>query len=131
VAALNGEPFLSEAKGAIRILGYPYGAIADRFYTGIWVARGDWADRNPAIVRKFIDVIYQSARWANAHQTQTAAIEANLTHLEYERVKTMARNLYSTSLDPALAQPLLDVSYRYGLLDKPVVASTLFWSGAR
>jgi len=41
----------------------------------------------------------------------------------------MARNLYSTSLDPALAQPLLDVSYRYGLLAQPVVASTLFWKG--
>lgn len=129
-AALNGEPFLSEAKGAIRILGYPYGAIADQFYTGIWVARGSWADQNPAIVRKFIDVTYQSARWANAHQTDSAQIEARLTHLDYERVKAMARNLYSTSLDPALAQPLLDVSYRYGLLNQPVVASTLFWKGA-
>ena len=102
VAALNGEPFLSEAKGAIRILGYPYGSIANQFYTGIWVARGDWADRNPAIVRKFIDVIYQSARWANTHQPQSGQIEANLTHLPYESVKMMARNLYSTSLDPAL-----------------------------
>jgi hypothetical protein len=42
----------------------------------------------------------------------------------------MARNLFSTSLDPALAQPLLDVAYRYGLLEQPVVASTLFWKGA-
>lgn len=129
-AALNGEPFLSEAKGAIRILGYPYAAIADQFYTGIWVARGDWADKNPALTRKFIDVIYQSARWANAHQTDSAQIEARLTQIAYDRVKTMARNLYSTSLDPALAQPLLDVSYRYGLLNQPVVASTLFWKGA-
>lgn len=129
-AALNGEPFLSDAKGAIRILGYPYGAIADRFYTGIWVARGDWADRNPGIARKFIDVIYQSARWSNAHQTDTAQIEARLTQLPYERVKAMARNLFSTSLDPALAQPLLDISYRYGLLKQPVIASTLFWKGA-
>jgi ABC-type nitrate/sulfonate/bicarbonate transport system substrate-binding protein len=75
-AALNGEPFLSEAKGEIRIVGYPHTAIAGRFYTGIWVARGDWADRNPDIARKFIDVIYQSAHWANAHQTETAESEA-------------------------------------------------------
>jgi ABC-type nitrate/sulfonate/bicarbonate transport system substrate-binding protein len=129
-AALNGEPFLSEGKGTIRILGYPYAAIADQFYTGIWVAKGDWADRNAGIVRKFIDVTYQSARWANTHQTESGQIEARLTQLPYDRVKAMARNLYSTSLDPALAQPLLDVSYRYGLLDKPVVASTLFWKGA-
>jgi NitT/TauT family transport system substrate-binding protein len=129
-AALSGEPFLSEAKGAIRILGYPYGAIANQFYTGIWVARSSWADQNPALVRKFNDVIYQSARWANTHQTDSAQIEARLTQLEYEKVKAMARNLYSTSLDPALAQPLLDVSYRYGLLTQPVVASTLFWKGA-
>lgn len=128
-AALNGEPFLSEAKGTIRILGYPYSAIADQFYTGIWVARGDLAQRNPALVRKFADVIYQSARWANAHQTETATIEARLTQLPYDRVKAMARNLFSTSLDPALAQPLLDVSYRYGLLAQPVTASTLFWKG--
>ena len=129
-AALNGEPFLSEAKGEIRILGYPYSAIADQFYTGIWVARNTWADQNPAIVRKFIDVTYQSARWANAHQPESGQIEARLTKLPYDRVKAMARNLYSTSLDPALAQPLLDVSYRYGILDKPVAASSLFWKGA-
>jgi NitT/TauT family transport system substrate-binding protein len=128
-AALNGEPFLSDAKGTIRILGYPYGAIADQFYTGIWVARNSWADQNPAIVRKFNDVIYQSARWANTHQTDSAKIESRLTQLDYERVKMMARNQFSTSLDPALAQPLLDVSYRYGLLTQPVVASTLFWKG--
>jgi NitT/TauT family transport system substrate-binding protein len=129
-AALSGEPFLSEAKGAIRILGYPYGAIADQFYTGIWVARSSWADQNPAVVRKFNDVIYQSARWANAHQSESGQIEARLTQLAYDRVKAMARNLYSTSLDPALAQPLLDVAFRYGLLMQPVVASTLFWKGA-
>jgi NitT/TauT family transport system substrate-binding protein len=128
-AALSGEPFLSEDKGAIRILGYPYSAIANQFYTGIWVARNTWANQNAAVVRKFNDVIYQSARWANAHQTDSAQIEARLTQLQYDRVKAMARNLYSTSLDPALAQPLLDVSYRYGLLAQPVVASTLFWKG--
>ncbi len=129
-AALNGEPFLSEAKGEVRILGYPYSAIADQFYTGIWVARATWADQNPAIVRKFIDVTYQSARWANTHQPDSGQIEARLTQIPYDRVKAMARNLYSTSLDPALAQPLLDVSYRYGLLNQPVAASTLFWKGA-
>jgi hypothetical protein len=37
------------------------------------------------------------------------------------------RNLFLTSLDRALAQRLLDVSYRYGLLDQPIVASMLFW----
>lgn len=129
-AALSGEPFLSEAKGQIRILGYPYSAIADQFYTGIWVARNTWADQNPTVTRKFIDVIYQSARWANAHQAESGQIEARLTQLPYDRVKMMARNLYSTSLDPALAQPLLDVSYRYGLLNQPVSAATLFWKGA-
>lgn len=129
-AALNGEPFLSEAKGEIRILGYPYSAIADQFYTGIWVARSTWADQNPAIVRKFIDVTYQSARWANSHQPDSGQIEARLTQIPYDRVKSMARNLYSTSLDPAFAQPLLDVSYRYGLLNQPVAASSLFWKGA-
>jgi ABC-type nitrate/sulfonate/bicarbonate transport system substrate-binding protein len=38
----------------------------------IGTALSDWADRNPDIARKFIDVIYQSAHWANAHQTETA-----------------------------------------------------------
>jgi hypothetical protein len=43
----------------------------------------------------------------------------------------MARNLFPTSLDPALAQPLLDVAYGYGLLEQPVVASTLFGKARR
>ena len=129
--ALSGEPFLTAAKADNRVLAYPFSAIADQFYTGVWVSRSDYADQHAATVQKLIGVIYESARWANTHQPETAVIEANLTHIPFERVKSMVRNRFSTSLDGALAQPLLDVSFRYGLIPQQLQAASLFWKGSK
>jgi len=126
-AAMSGEPFLTEGRGTYRVLGYPFGSVANQFYTGIWCAMRSYVDANAALTRKVIDALYEGGRWANTHRAESSVVEARLTQIPIERVSTMARNRYSFSLDPHLAQPLLDVAYRWKVLTKPVVATDLFW----
>jgi hypothetical protein len=45
--------------------------------------------------------------------------------MDVERIRTMTRARFATSLDPRLMQPVLDFAYKNGALDKPVNATSL------
>jgi NitT/TauT family transport system substrate-binding protein len=129
-AALNGEPFITDSKADTRVLAVPADWISKHYYSGIWFGKRDYLNKNAGNVRKFIDATYQTARWANGHRTDSAAILARYSKIEVDRVRGMSRVTYATSLDPRLAQPLIDFGVRYKLIDKPIAAGDLFWTGA-
>ncbi len=120
--ALVGEPFLSSIKNDVRLLGDTFAAIAPQMYINCWYAPRDWIARNADTARKLQRVFYDTARYVNAHRDQTdvAAIEGKYTKVDPERSREMAHNLYATSLEPALMQPVVEVGLRYNIIDKPV-----------
>jgi NitT/TauT family transport system substrate-binding protein len=77
-AAIISEPFLSNSlkSGAVRSIGDPNVAIAPAYLLGAWFTTRTFAQQNPTTVKRFTDVIYATAKWANAHRPQTALIVA-------------------------------------------------------
>jgi hypothetical protein len=55
-------------------------------------------------------------------------IAAQLTKLDVQKVRSFVRNTFATSLDTRFAQPLLDLAFKYKLIDKATSASDLFWT---
>jgi NitT/TauT family transport system substrate-binding protein len=129
-AALNGEPFLTDAKNDIRRIANPYDYVAKNFYTGVWYARKSWLNANPAAGKSVVNAMYATARWANSHQSDSAVIAAKLTKLDVQKVRSFVRNTFGTSLDAKYAQPLLDLAFKYKLIEKPAQARDLFWTPA-
>jgi NitT/TauT family transport system substrate-binding protein len=127
-AALSGEPFLTDEKDDIRRLSDPYTYISRKFYTGVWYGKRSWLNANPATAKAFVSALYASARWANAHQADSAVIAARINHLDVAKVRSFVRNTFATSLEPRYAQPPLDLGYKYKVIEKPVAASDLFWN---
>lgn len=128
-AALLGEPFLTENKPNIRALGVPFDTVAKAFYIFGWFARRDWLAANNDLAHALATAFYDAGRWASAHRAESAAIEADVTHVPLETVRTMARNQLSTSLNLAYLQPLLDMAARYGAIDHPIKASEIVAPG--
>ncbi|HXP93289.1 MAG TPA: ABC transporter substrate-binding protein, partial [Candidatus Binatia bacterium] len=124
-AALIGEPFISVSKGDVRLLADAQHVIAKSFYISALFASRDWLARNTDAARRLRDSLYQTARWANAHQADTAAILSKYTKLDVDRIRAMTRARFATSLDPRLMQPVLDFAFKNGALDKPVNAAAL------
>jgi NitT/TauT family transport system substrate-binding protein len=124
-AVMMGEPFVSFARNDIRVLGKPFDAVAKSFYIGVWFAPRDWAGRNAAVLRRYTDAIYEAGRWANAHHDETLQMLARLTKVDIERMRTMTRVSWATSLEPRLMQPPFDIGFKYKLIDRPVVATDL------
>lgn len=120
------EPFLSPAlaKG-FRVLAYAYTSIAPNFMIGAYFSTRDWVKAHAEVVRRFASTIAETARWANAPQnhTQSAAIVEKYTKIQIS--PTMARVRYAEKLDPALIQPLIDASAKYGALATTFPAADL------
>jgi NitT/TauT family transport system substrate-binding protein len=122
--ALMAEPDATAALslGHTRIFGKAFDAIGKTWLIGGWFARTEWIAANPSAVRAFAGVMRETARWANAHQAQSAQIlEAN-TKIAVGRAN---RVTYAENLDPRLIQPQLDIAVKYGLIAHDLAAATL------
>ena len=126
VAAVTlGEPVFTAASPDVRILATPYDAIGNEFLICGWFSTRDWVSKNAADAHRFSNVIYDTARWANAHPDLSAPMLAQWTNLELDRIHSMTRAVFTTSLDPAKIQPVLDTALKFKEIEGPVRASTL------
>jgi NitT/TauT family transport system substrate-binding protein len=124
-AALQGEPYLSDAKAEQRALGVPFEAMGKPFYINVYAASRDWLANNATMAHRLTGVLYDVARWANAHRAESATIESRLTKLPLDVAQTMARNVFATSFDPQLIEPVLNVGARYQLTSRAVHAQEI------
>ena len=58
----------------------------------------------------------QAAIWGNAHHHESAAILAKYTKQTPEQIEGSPRVAYAPENDPALYQPVIDLSAKYGAL---------------
>jgi len=109
------DPDLQEAvsTGKVRALFDPNGAIAPRFmYTG-WMSTGDYARTNRATVEKFRAALQESARYVNAHMSETVDVMSKFTGISASVFASMPRIQSALTVDPKLLQPLIDTCAKY------------------
>jgi NitT/TauT family transport system substrate-binding protein len=124
-AATIPEPQLTDAKNDVRIFAKFFDVIGKRFMNGGWFSTPDYVKKNPETVKRFVEVIYTTAKWANAHHSESAAILSKYSKVGLETTRSMTRAVYSESLDPRLIQPSIDVAFKYKLLDRAVNAGEI------
>ncbi len=126
--AFVSEPQLDAAmRGAqFRILGYPYDAIARTFLLGAWFTTTTWARAHPEIVQKFATVMQKTSKWANANQAASGKILADETGIAVSSTRVLFGDL-----EPALIQPVLDISAKYGVLKTAMPAADILADAAR
>jgi NitT/TauT family transport system substrate-binding protein len=120
-AALVAEPFVavSLANSSVRVLAYPFDAVAPNFYIATFFTTPQYLKQNPDLVKRFMSAIYEAAKWSNTHQAETAQVLMKVAKLDPDVLRTMKRTLYAEDMGPGGLQPQLDVGYKYGVLDKP------------
>lgn len=124
--AVISEPSLSAARtGGARIFAKSYDGIAPRFLISGWFTTLDFQKQNPQAVKRFADVIYATAKWANSHRADSAKILVKVAQLDPIVVRAMARCQYAENLDPKLIQPALDAAAKGGALDRPIAAADI------
>ena len=115
-AAVTVEPFLTMSKNAIRPVTHSLltGLSRNPLQSAVWVAESGWAKKNPRVVAMFNAAMVKAAGWANSNPAQSAQILARFSKMNPDIVAAMARVKYSTKLDAAQIQPLVDLTKKYG-----------------
>ena len=123
--ALVAEPELDtvEHGSAARVLGPAYSGIAKTFLISAWVTSAQFAHDHPDVVRKFADVMAETARWANAHGADSGPILQKYTKVAV--TPTMARVQFAEAFNAGQIQPVLDAAVKYGLVKSPTTTATL------
>jgi NitT/TauT family transport system substrate-binding protein len=123
--SLLAEPVLSQALagGKVRVFAKPYSALGSGWLIGVYFTTESWARAHADLVRKFGDVMAQTARWANAHQPESAKILEQYTKAQLG--PQVARAVYAERLDVRAIQPVIDAAARYGALTATFPAAEL------
>ncbi len=131
--AINAvEPFATSFKDTARSLGDVLAGIAPTFMELGYYSSPTWLQANPLVAARFVSAIREASVWANSHQKESVGILVKYSKLDPVVAASMARATYGTTpLSPAMMQPVIDASLKYGVIDKPFPASELIWQAPR
>ena len=130
-AATLAQPFMSAAAPNVRFIAPYDDAVASRFLSTGWIATDAWLAAHADAAARFAAVMRRTALWANTHQQASGQILLQHVKIAPAIAATMARVQYATALDPALVQPPLDVTAKYGGQPLTVTAADLIWTAPK
>lgn len=121
------EPALSVAlaQGGVRILAHHQDVYGKNFMIGGYFGQRPWLEANRPLLQRFVAATYATARWANTHPDESAAILANVAKMDPAIVAHMHRAPYGDAFGPQLFQTYLDFGYKYKYIGRHFEASEL------
>lgn len=122
-----GQPWATVAldSGKVKVIGKGFDAIAPHFLMTGWFATKDYIDKNRDTLERFLRVLREATAYTNAHKAEVVPLLADWTKLDPALVARTMKGAEGEYLDPATIQPMIDVSVKYGLIEKGFNAQEL------
>jgi NitT/TauT family transport system substrate-binding protein len=119
-ASTISVPFLDAAvaSGKARILAKSYDAIGKKFETSVYVAMGDYIDKNSDAMVRFGRAMHDAIVYTNTHLPETVTLVAQYSGIEAALVAKSIRAIDPEYVDPKNIQPMIDAAVRYDLIDR-------------
>jgi NitT/TauT family transport system substrate-binding protein len=122
-----GTPTLTEAlaTGKFRVLADAFTAVSKRFEHIAWFTTTDYAAKSRDTLVRFARVMHDAGVYVNAHTAETAPLVAEFDKVDLAVVQRMVRVPFAPYLDRRMIQPLIDVAYKYKVIDRNFDASEM------
>jgi ABC-type nitrate/sulfonate/bicarbonate transport system substrate-binding protein len=119
-AATLAEPHLSEAvaSGEAVVFAKIFDAIAPRFIESGYFALRDYVDANRDTTVRFSRAILDGNVFANRYPDRTAPWLVDSAKVDLASVKRSRREVFATTMDPALVQVVIDALVRMKQIDR-------------
>lgn len=126
------DPALGQAiaSGQARLLANSVSAIAPRFIQAAFFATAGYVAKNKATTAAFRRVVAESAAYANDHHDEMIPILSKFTGIDPKVIAAEPKQLFGTSLDVKLLQPLVDACAKYGAIPATFDARAMIDPGA-
>lgn len=127
-AVTLSEPARTRAmdSGKLRVLDFPYSAVANRIMTAGYAAMEPAIERNRDLWSRFARAMHESSGYCNSHLPDTAELVGSYSGMAPELINRSVRMIDGEYLQAADLQPLIDLSVKYKLIDKPFPATDVF-----
>jgi NitT/TauT family transport system substrate-binding protein len=127
-----GEPWMTRSldSGKARVLAKSFDAISRRFLMTGWFSTSDFVERNRDVVDRFNRALRDATVYANGHKAEIVPMLAAYLKLDTSLISRTMKGAEGEYLDPALVQPMIDTSAKYGLIEHPFGANDLISSAA-
>jgi NitT/TauT family transport system substrate-binding protein len=112
----SNEQSLTRSDSDLRRLANVFDAVSPDFMVSAWFATPAWVDGHPALARTFLNVIRQTAAWANANHPASATILAKYVNKSPQDIQLVTRVPYAQRVRPEWIQPSIDAAFKYGLV---------------
>jgi NitT/TauT family transport system substrate-binding protein len=110
------------ATGNFRFLPV-YTAIAKRFCGAVFYTTKDFSTKHPQELKTFVRVLYDAARYANAHPDESAGPIAEFSGISVDVIKHFVRAQLGTELVAAQIQPTIDAAAQNGVISRSFPAT--------
>jgi len=124
-AATISEPFLSGGAADIRPLYEAFGAVGNRYMLGGWFSSRRFAETQRPLAGKFMSVIYQTGKWANANRVRSGEILAKYSRMSITTIVGMTRATFAETMTPQMIEPLLRWAAQLKYIERPIAATDL------
>ncbi len=114
--------------GKVKYYSNVYSAISPSFMFTGWFAKTDWASAHPDLLKTFVRVATEAARYTNSHHAETVELLADASKIPVPVIQKMARTDSGLSLSTALIQPLIDAAAKYKLIPQGFPASEFIFT---
>jgi NitT/TauT family transport system substrate-binding protein len=127
-AVFIGEPYYTQNKDDIRLLGTPYDAVSSRFLITGWTASNDWLANNAETAKRFVTAIRLGDEAAVRNPSQTLPMLSKYTKVPLDTLTSMHHVGWVPRLTPDLVQPVIETSVQYKILSHSFPASEMFFT---
>lgn len=115
----------AEQSGKVRVLGYPFSVIADRFLLSAWFASAAYAAHNGPTIHRFIGALREATAYVTANPAATGPLLAAYSGIPEAVIDRMQRQPLTVQLDPQEIEPVLDIAVKYKLLKQRFPVASL------
>jgi NitT/TauT family transport system substrate-binding protein len=124
-AATISEPFLTGGAADIRPLPDAFAAVAKRYMLGGWFSSRRFAESQRPAAAKFMQVIYETGKWANANRARSGEILAKYSRMSPATIGAMTRATFAENMTPEMIEPLLRWAAQLKYIEHPIAAKDL------
>ena len=123
--ATVSEPFLTGGAADIRAIPDAFAAVDNRYLLGGWFSSRTFAQTQRAKAAKFMAVIYDTGKWANANHAKSGEILEKYSKMNGATIAKMTRATFAENMTTAMLDSTLRWAAQLKFIERPISSSEL------
>ncbi len=113
------------ATGKVRVIGYPFDAIAKHFADSVLFANTNWVSTHRDLVDRFLRVMKAATAYVGAHEDELTPMLAEYAGVDPVSIAKVRHPERRVTITPEDVQPVIDTAAKYKAMPKSFPATDL------